>query len=373
MIPFLSLKDQTAALREEVLAALGDVIDAQGFANGPAVATFEKELAAYLGCREVVCVNSGTSSLHAALLGVGVGAGDEVVTISHTWISTAWAISYAGARPVFVDVDRATCGMDPSKLAAAIGPKTKAILPVHLYGQPVDLDPILEIARGRGIPVIEDCAQSIGAKYKGRQTGTFGLVNATSFYPGKNLGAFGEGGAVMTDDTAIADRVRSLRDHAQQGRHHHIELGFNWRMDGFQGAVLSVKLRHLDGWNARRRAIAARYFEGLKRAEGLSLLPRNDWSEPIWHIFPVFHAQRDEFRARLEALGVQSGVHYPRPVHLQPAYAFLGYKPGDFPIAEELASTEISLPMFPELSDAEADQVIEAVVEVSRQLSTGTV
>jgi dTDP-4-amino-4,6-dideoxygalactose transaminase len=290
------------------------------------------------------------------------------VTVSHTWISTAWAISYAGARPVFVDVDRATCGMDPSKLADAIGPKTKAILPVHLYGLPVDLDPILTIARERGIPVIEDCAQSIGATHKGRQTGTFGLVNATSFYPGKNLGAFGEGGAVMTDDAAIAGRVRSLRDHAQQGRHNHVELGFNWRMDGFQGAVLSVKLRHLDAWNARRRAIAARYFEGLKRAEGLSLMPPNDWWEPIWHIFPVFHARRDEFRTRLEALGVQSGVHYPRPVHLQPAYSFLGYKPGDFPIAEELAATEISLPMFPELSDADVDQVIDAVVEVSRQL-----
>jgi dTDP-4-amino-4,6-dideoxygalactose transaminase len=372
MIPFLSLKEQTAALREDVLAELGRVIDTQGFANGPAVAQFEKELADYLGCREVIAVNSGTSSLHAAIIAAGVGAGDEVVTVSHTWISTAWAISYAGARPVFVDVDRATCGMDQSKLADAIGPKTKAILPVHLYGLPVDLDPILAIARERGIPVIEDCAQSIGATYKGKQTGTFGLVNATSFYPGKNLGAFGEGGAVMTDDAAIAGRVRSLRDHAQQGRHNHVELGFNWRMDGFQGAVLSVKLRHLDDWNARRRAIAARYVEGLKRAEGLSLVPGNDWSEPIWHIFPVFHAHRDEFRARLEALGVQSGVHYPRPVHLQPAYSFLGYKPGDFPIAEELAATEISLPMFPELSDADVDQVIDAVVEVSTKLSTGT-
>jgi dTDP-4-amino-4,6-dideoxygalactose transaminase len=368
VIPFLSLKDQTAALREEVLAALADVVDTQGFANGPAVATFEKELAAYLGCREVICVNSGTTSLHAALIAAGVGAGDEVVTVSHTWISTAWAISYVGARPVFVDVDRTTCGMDPSKLAGAIGPKTKAILPVHLYGQPVDLDPILDIARARDIPVIEDCAQSIGASYKGRQTGTFGLVNATSFYPGKNLGAFGEGGAVMTGDAAIAARIRSLRDHAQQGRHNHVELGFNWRMDGFQGAVLSVKLRHLDRWNERRREIAARYFEGLREAEGLSLLPSNDWSTPIWHIFPVFHRRRDEFRARLEALGVQSGVHYPRPIHLQPAYAFLGYKSGDFPVAEELAATELSLPMFPELSDADVDQVIAAVLAVAKEL-----
>ncbi len=361
MVPFLSLKDQTAELREEVLAALGDVIDTQGFANGPAVAKFEKELAAYLGCREVVCVNSGTVSLHAALLAAGVGSGDEVVTVSHTWISTAWAISYVGARPVFVDVDRATCGMDPSKLADAIGPKTKAILPVHLYGQPVDLDPIVEIARERGVPVIEDCAQSIGAKYKGRQTGTFGLVNATSFYPGKNLGAFGEGGAVMTDDVAIADRVRSLRDHAQRGRHNHVELGFNWRMDGFQGAVLSLKLRRLDVWNARRREIAARYLEGLSGIPGLSLLPRNGWSQPIWHIFPVFHSKRDELRDRLEALGVQTGVHYPRPVHLQPAYGWLGYRMGSFPVAEELAANEVSLPMFPELSDTNVTLVIDSV------------
>ena len=369
MIPFLTLKEQTAALRADVMAALGAVVDGQGFANGPAVGAFEKELAAYLGCREVVCVNSGTTSIHAALLCAGVGPGHEVITVSHTWISTAWAISYIGARPVFVDVDRRTCGMDPAKVEAAIGPKTRAILPVHLYGQPVDLDPILEIARRRGIPVVEDCAQSIGATYKGRQTGTLGLVNATSFYPGKNLGAFGEGGAVTTDDAAIADRVRRLRDHAQQGRHNHVEIGFNWRMDGFQGAVLSVKLPRLDGWNARRRAIAARYLAALAGTLGLSLLPPNDWSNPIWHIFPVFHKKRDALRARLEALGVQSGVHYPRPVHLQPAYAELGNKEGDFPISEELASTEVSLPMFPELTDADVDTVIGAVRQVCEELA----
>jgi dTDP-4-amino-4,6-dideoxygalactose transaminase len=366
LIPFLSLSQQTAALRDEVLAALGGVVDTQGFANGPAVAKFEKELAVYLGCSDVICVNTGTTSLQAALIGAGVTPGDDVVSVAHTWISTSWAISYAGARPVFVDVDRNTCGMDPSKLEAAITPKTKAILPVHLYGQPVDLDPILEIGRKHGIPVIEDCAQSIGAKYKGRHTGTFGLVNATSFYPGKNLGAFGEGGAVMTNDSAIADRIRRLRDHAQQGRHNHVELGFNWRLDGFQGAVLSIKLPRLDGWNARRREIAAQYHEGL--AGVVPMLPANDWSEPIWHIFPIFHAKRDEFRTRLEALGVQSGVHYPRPVHLQPAYAYLGYKQGDLPVSEELASTEISLPMFPELADADVATVIDAVRKVAQEL-----
>jgi dTDP-4-amino-4,6-dideoxygalactose transaminase len=191
-----------------------------------------------------------------------------------------------------------------------------------------------------------------------------GVVNATSFYPGKNLGAFGEGGAVMTSDTAIADRVRRLRDHAQAGRHNHVELGFNWRMDGFQGAILSVKLPRLEGWNTRRKEIAARYHAGLGRTNGLSLLPPNDWSEPIWQTYPIFHAKRDAFRARLEALGVQSGVHYPRPVHLQPAYQGLGYVAGDFPVAEELAATEMSLPMFPELSDGDVDRVIEAVRKV---------
>lgn len=368
MIPFLSLKDQTAGIREEVLAALAGVVDSQRFANGPAVARFEKELATYLGCRDAVCVNSGTTALHAALICASVGPGDEIITVPHTWISTAWAISYVGARPVFVDVDRSTCGMDPSKLEAAIGPRTKAILPVHLYGHPVDLDPILEIGRRRGVPVIEDCAQSIGAKYKGKQTGTFGLVNATSFYPGKNLGAFGEGGAVMTDEPQLADRVRRLRDHAQEGRHNHVELGFNWRMDGFQGAILSVKLPRLDGWNARRCEIAERYFAGLSGAPGLRLMPRDPRALPIWHIFPVFHPRRDELRKLLEGRGVQTGVHYPRPIHLQPAYAFLGHGRGDFPVSEELADTELSLPMFPELSDAEVDHVIDAVHAVAREV-----
>lgn len=368
MIPFLSLKAQTAGLREEALTALQDVIDSQGFANGPAVARFEKELAEYLGCRDVVCVNSGTTSLQAALICAGVGPGDEVITVPHTWISTTWAISYVGARPVFVDVDRATCGMDPTRLEAAITPRTKAILPVHLYGHPVDLDPILEIAKRRGVPVVEDCAQSIGARYRSRQTGTFGLVNATSFYPGKNLGAFGEGGAVMTDDAAIADRARRLRDHAQQGRHNHVELGFNWRMDGFQGAILSVKLPRLDGWNARRREIAERYFAGLSGAPGLCLMPRDPRVLPIWHIFPVFHPRRDEFRKLLEGRDVQTGVHYPRPIHLQPAYAFLGHEPDDFPVSEELAATQMSLPMFPELSDADVDRAIDAVHAVAREL-----
>jgi dTDP-4-amino-4,6-dideoxygalactose transaminase len=368
MVPFLSLREQTAALKPEIMAALERVVDTQGFANGPAVEVFEKAFARYLGVKEVVAVNSGTSALHAALLCAGVRPGDDVVTVSHTWISTVWAISYVGATPVFCDIDPETCGMDPAKLERCLTPKAKAVLPVHLYGQPVDLDPILEVAQRKGIPVIEDCAQSMGAKYKGRMTGSLGLVNATSFYPGKNLGAFGEGGAVITDDPDIASRTRRLRDHAQQVRHHHVEIGFNWRMDGFQGAVLSVKLPHLDGWNARRRHIAARYHKALSGRRGLRLLPNHAWCEPIWHIYPVFHDRRDELRSRLEARGIQTGVHYPRPVHLQPAYGHLGLDQGSLPLAEQAAKTEISLPMFPELSDDSVELVIDALVAVCREL-----
>jgi dTDP-4-amino-4,6-dideoxygalactose transaminase len=369
MIPFLSLKQQTASLKKECLAAIEQVIDSQGFANGPAVEAFEKKLASYLGCKEVVCVNSGTTSLHAALIACGVNLGDDVLTVSHTWISTAWAVSYAGARPVFCDIDPATCGLDPKELAKKLTPKTKAILPVHLYGQPVDLDPILEFAKSKGLPVIEDTAQAVGAKYKGKRVGSFGTVNATSFYPGKNLGAWGEGGACMTDDSELAGRIRRLRDHAQQGRHNHVEIGFNWRLDGFQGAVLSIKLDHLDMWNARRRAIADKYLPAFANLPGVRTLPRHAWSDAIWHIFPIFHDRRDEFRAALEKRGVQSGVHYPKPVHLQPAYAHLGVAAGSLPQAERAAATEISLPMFPELTDAEADAVIAAVKETARELA----
>jgi dTDP-4-amino-4,6-dideoxygalactose transaminase len=371
MIPFLSLKAQTTALRADILTALGAVIDAQEFVNGSAGAAFANALSAYLGCREVVVVNSGTSALHGALICAGVGAGDEVITVPHTWISTSWAISYTGARPVFVDVDRGTCGIDPARIEAAITPRTRAILLVHLYGHPVDLDPVMEIARRRDLAVVEDCAQSLGARYRGRHTGTFGLVNATSFYPGKNLGGFGEGGAVLTDEPAIANRLRALRDHAQSERHHHTELGFNWRMDSFQGAVLTAKLPRLDEWNARRRQIAARYLDGMAGTPGLGLPTPQVWAEPNWHIFSVFHRRRQAFRTRLEQLGVQTSVHYPRPIHLQPAYAWLGYHTGDFPVSEDLAATQVSLPMFPEMSDQQVNTVIDAVraaaIEVEHQ------
>ncbi len=363
-VPFFSLHDQTHALKGEILQRLGEVIEANGFANGPAVARFEEQLAAYLHVAQVVCVNSGTSALHGALVAAGVRAGDEVITVAHTWISTAWAISYVGARPVFVDVDPCTCGLDPRQLERATTAKTRAIIPVHLYGHPADMDAILEFAAARGIAVIEDCAQSMGATYKGRQTGTMGLVNATSFYPSKNLGAYGEGGAVLTNDAAVAARVRRLRDHAQASRHQHVELGFNWRMDGMQGAVLSVKLRHLDAWNGRRQEIASRYSSAMQAMPGLKVVPARSWARPIWHIFPVFHERRDEFRRLLEQRGIQTGVHYPTPVHLQPVYSWLGMERGSLPVSEWMAATEASLPMYPEMSDEQVEQVIAAVGEV---------
>jgi dTDP-4-amino-4,6-dideoxygalactose transaminase len=369
MIPCFSLERHVRGLRAETLERIAAVLDDQSFASGAWVARFEAELASFLGARHVVALNSGTSALHAALLCAGVGRGDEVVTVAHTWISTAWAVSYVGATPRFVDVDPATCGMDPNRLESAISPRTRAIVPVHLYGQPVDLAPIQDIASRHGIPVVEDCAQALGARYRGRRAGTIGRVNATSFYPAKNLGAFGEGGALITDDAALAARAARLRDHAQTERHHHVEVGYNWRMDGFQGAVLSLKLPRLDAWNARRLEIATRYRASMSSAAGLGLLPGRSDTEPSWHVFPAFHARRDELRLALERRGVQTGVHYPVPVHRQPVYASLGLTAGALPVTERLAKTELSLPMFPELTDDEVSTVIEAVTEACRELA----
>ncbi len=368
-VPFFTLNDQVKQLREEMMTAIAGVVDTQGFANGPPVARFEEAFAKYLGVKHVVALNTGTTALQAALMALGVGAGDDVVTVAHTWISTCWAVSYVGARPVFCDVDEATNGLDASLLEKAITPKTKAILPVHLHGHPVDIDAILDVAKRKGIPVIEDTAQSVGSTYKGKQTGVFGAINATSFYPSKNLGAFGEGGAIMTDDDAMAARVRRLRDHAQTSRHHHTEIGFNWRLDGIQGAVLSVKLPHLDAWNARRRAIAARYAEELRGAKNARVFVEQPWARCNWHVYPVFHPRRDELRAALDQRGIGTGVHYPTPVHLQPAYAHLGVAKGALPVSERLASTEVSLPMFAEMTDAQVTETVKAFHEACAEIA----
>ena len=348
-IPFLDLKAQMEPIRGEIDAAIADVLDNTAFILGPAVSDFETEFASQTGRKHAVGLNSGTSALHLALLAAGVGPGDEVITTPHTWISTTWAISYVGATPVYADVEPTTGNLDPAAAEAAITDRTKAVLPVDLYGHPAALADFEKMADHHGIALIEDAAQSHLATLDGRPAGSFGQSGCFSFYPGKNLGAAGEGGAVVTDDEAVADRVRRLRDHAQDGRHNHVEVGYNYRMEGLQGAVLRVKLRHLGAWTEGRRAAAARYAE-LIDIDGVTLPHVAAGAEPAWHIYPIRVADRDAVAARLKDAGVATGVHYPTPVHLQPAYEHLGYSRGQFPRAEEYAATCLSLPMYAELT-----------------------
>jgi dTDP-4-amino-4,6-dideoxygalactose transaminase len=355
-IPFLDLRTQYRQLRDEVLPALDQVCEACGWAQGPATQAFESEFAAYCGVKHCVTVNSGTSALHLALRCLGVGPGDEVITVPMTFIATAWGISYVGARPVFVDICPERRTLDPKKLEAAITHRTKAIIPVHLYGMPADMNPILEIANKHGISVIEDAAQAHGARYHGKRVGQFGVITCFSFYPGKNLGAYGEGGALVTNDEAIANHARALRDHAQSRRYHHAEVGYNYRMDGFQGAVLSIKLKHLDAWNAARRAHADRYNQLLN---GLPLrvpsIPTD--SESVWHLYVVETENRETIRQKLTEAGIGTGLHYPIPLHLQGAYVSLGYRQGEFPVTEKLADLCLSLPMYAELCDEQITAV----------------
>jgi dTDP-4-amino-4,6-dideoxygalactose transaminase len=362
-VPFSDLKAQFAQVRDETLEAFAAVAESGGYVLGPKVAAFEESFAAAHGVKHCVGVNTGTSALHLALIAAGVGPGDEVLTAPMTFVATSWAISYCGARPVFVDVDPVTYTMDPNRLADSITPRTKAILPVHLYGQPADLGPLREIADRHGTPLVEDAAQAHLATYRGKPVGGFGLAAGFSFYPGKNLGACGEGGAVVTDDDALAARMRALRDHAQTQRYHHAEIGFNYRMDALQGAVLGIKLKHLAGWTVRRQARAARY---LKILRGLPLgLPAVAADrEHVWHLFVVLHPDRDRIRAKLEEQGIQTGLHYPIPVHLQPAYKHLGYKPGDFPVSERIGRECFTLPLFPEMTEEQQDWVVEALAAV---------
>lgn len=364
-IPFLDLKAQLEPIRDEVDEAIRGVLDNTAFILGPGVADFEAAFAAQVGRRHAVGVNSGTSALHLALIAAGVGPGDEVVTTPHTWISTTWAISYVGATPVYADVDPSTGNLDPKAAEAAITDRTKALLPVDLYGHPADLTELEAVAGRHGVALIEDAAQSHLATLDGRPAGSFGLAGCFSFYPGKNLGALGEAGAVVTDDDEVAARLRRLRDHAQDGRHHHVEIGYNYRMEGLQGAVLDVKLRHLPGWTDGRRAAAARYDELLADVPGVTLPHVAERANPAWHLYPVRVDDRDAVAARLDRAGVATGVHYPTPVHLQPAYAHLGHRRGDFPNAEAYAATCLSLPMYAELTAEQqqyvADQLKEAV------------
>jgi dTDP-4-amino-4,6-dideoxygalactose transaminase len=357
MIPFLDLKAQYQSIKPDIDRAVLGVLESTQFVLGDQVAAFERDFAAYCGAKHGIAVNSGTSALHLALLAAGVGPGDEVITIPFTFVATVSAIGYAGATAVFVDVEPRSLTMDPARLESAITPKTKAILPVHLYGQMADMTAIMEIATRHGIPVIEDACQAHGAEYDGKRAGSIGVSGCFSFYPGKNLGAYGEGGLVVTSDDAQAKKMRMLRDWGQEKRYHHVLKGFNYRMEGMQGAILGVKLRHLEAWTELRRARAREYDALLTDAGGIKVPEQLAGRRHVYHIYAVRSAERDELQRMLQAEGIQTGLHYPIPVHLQEAHADLGYHVGDFPESEAAAREVLSLPMFPELTGAQVEQV----------------
>lgn len=360
-VPFLELKPTYDELRVELDAAYHRVMDSGYYLLGKELEAFESEFAGYCQAKHCIAVGNGLDALHIILRAYGIGAGDEVIVPSNTFIATWLAVSYAGATPIGVEPDPNTCNLDPARIEAAITSRTKAIMPVHLYGQSADMDPINAIAKKHGLKVIEDSAQAQGARYKGRRTGSLGNAAGHSFYPGKNLGAFSDAGAVTTDDDQLADLVRTLRNYGSKKKYFHDYQGFNSRMDEIQAAFLRVKLKKLDEWNARRQAIAARYLRELAGVEAVTLPVVPNWAEPVWHLFVVRHAQRDALQQRLADRGVGTLIHYPVPAHLAGAYQDLGGKPGDFPLAETASNTVLSLPIGPHLSTAQVDQVIAAV------------
>jgi dTDP-4-amino-4,6-dideoxygalactose transaminase len=363
-VPFVDLQAQYRTIKTEVDAAIQRVLDTSAFILGREVEEFECEFAEYVGARECVGVSNGTAAIQLALAACGIGQGQEVIVPANTFFATAEAVSTAGAAPVFVDCDADSYTIDADKIESAINERTRAIIPVHLYGQAADLDPIFEIAERHNLVVIEDAAQAHGALYKGRRVGALARAGCFSFYPGKNLGAYGEGGAVVTDDAEVARRVRLLRDHGSERKYRHEIVGYNFRLEGIQGAVLSVKLKHLDRWNEQRRAHAARYRELLAPLDssGALTLPREmPYAEHVYHLFVVQTDKRDEMRKHLDDAGVQTGIHYPVPVHLQPAYAALGHREGDFPEAESQARRVLSLPMFAELTGEQIEYVAETI------------
>ncbi|MBE9233111.1 DegT/DnrJ/EryC1/StrS family aminotransferase [Cuspidothrix issatschenkoi LEGE 03284] len=356
MIPFIDLKSQYLSIKEEIQPAISQVLGSTQFILGNEVAALEREFAHYCGADYGIAVNTGTSALHLALLAAGIAPGDEVITTPFTFVATVAAIDYTGAKAVFVDIDPVSLTIDVTKIEAAITERTKAILPVHLYGQPADMDPILEIARRYGLTVIEDAAQAHRAEYKGQRVGSIGDLGCFSFYPGKNLGAYGEGGMVVTNNTKYAHTIDMLRDWGQERKYHHVLKGYNYRMDGLQGAILRVKLRHLDDWTEARRNHAAQYDKLLAKADVITptVMP---YSYHVYHIYAVRSRSRDVLQQRLHEQGIQTGIHYPIPVHLQPAYADLGYKIGDFPHSELAAQEVLSLPMYAELTPEQIQTV----------------
>ncbi|MBI2924451.1 MAG: DegT/DnrJ/EryC1/StrS family aminotransferase [Verrucomicrobia bacterium] len=370
-VPFLDLKAHHDPLRDELTAAIEEVIDHNAFAGGPFVARFEEDFAAFCGSPYAIGVGNGTDALWLSLLAVGVGPGDEVITVPSTFMATAEAISFCGAKPVFVDIDAQTYTLDPALLERAITPRTKAIIPVHLIGQMADMDPIMEIANRRGLHVIEDACQAHGAEYKGRKAGSIGTAGCFSFYPGKNLGAFGEAGAIVTANAELKHKVQMLRDHGQAKKYYHKLVGWNARMDGIQGAVLRVKLKHLARGNTARRSHARQYDQLFSSLDQLITPTEADYGRHVYHVYAIRVKDRDGLLRSLTENGIGCGIHYPIPVHLQECYSFLGLGPGSFPVAEQCADEFLSLPMFPELSPEQvrlvADEVTAAVRGVERE------
>jgi dTDP-4-amino-4,6-dideoxygalactose transaminase len=369
MVPFLDLSSEYRAIKPEIDAAVIDVLESGEFVLGRAVAEFEQAFANYCGVKHAIACSSGTAALHLALVAAGIGRGDEVLTIPMTFVATVSAIDYIAARPVLVDVEAHSATMDPSLIEMEIAPATKAIVPVHLYGQCADMEPIVDVARRRGLVLIEDAAQAHGAEYQGRRAGSFGNMACFSFYPGKNLGAYGEGGAVVTDDDAYDARLRMLRDWGQDRKYNHLHKGFNYRMDGIQGAVLAVKLRHLESRTKARRQVALWYAEALAGMPDVELPYELPGRRHVWHIYAlrVPAERRAKILEALKQQGIGSGLHYPVPVHLQPCFAELGYGNGDFPESEHHANCELSLPLYPEMSRAMVDEVSRALAVAVRQ------
>jgi dTDP-4-amino-4,6-dideoxygalactose transaminase len=361
-VPFVDLKSLHSEIRDDLREVFDRVLDNSTFVLGPEVQRFEQEFATYCGTEHCVALNTGTAAIHLALAALNIGPGDEVITVPHTFIATAEAITAVGAKPVFIDIDPVSFTMDPALLEAAITPKTRAIIPVDLYGQVADMDPILEIADRHGIPVVEDACQAHGAEYKGRRAGAFGIAGCFSFYPGKNLGACGEGGAVTTNDGELAERIRLWIDHGSSKRYEHVFPGLNMRMEGIQGGILSVKLKYLDRWNDQRREAAVRYNSALADTD-IEIPTEMDYGRHVYHLYVVQSDNRDALRHQLTAAGIETGLHYPTPLHLQEAYRFLGYKDGDFPVTEKVKARILSLPMYPGIHSEAVERVASELRE----------
>ncbi|RLB07773.1 MAG: erythromycin biosynthesis sensory transduction protein eryC1 [Deltaproteobacteria bacterium] len=362
-IPFVDLKAQYDDIKEELQEAIERVLMSGVFVGGEEVEEFEKEFASYCGVRFAIGVGSGTEALHLALLACGVGRGDEVITVPNTFIATTEAITLTGARPIFVDIDPASYTIDTAQVESAITERTKAIIPVHLYGQPADMEPILALAERYHLKVIEDAAQAHGAEYKGRKVGSMGDVACFSFYPSKNLGAYGDGGAVVTDDNYIAQKVRMLRNHGSKKKYTHEIEGLNSRLDAIQAAVLRVKLRYLDQWNQQRKERAYLYDRLLEGTQGVIRPKVREDSTHVFHLYVIRTKRRDLLREYLAQRGISTGIHYPVPLHLQPAYSYLGIGEGAYPMTEQVAREILSLPMYPELKKKEVEAVVGEIKE----------